>query len=69
MKQYRYVIVGEDAQSIDLSKRANWPQDEEETAYALQDLMDDGWLPVRETALGRGVNDFALALVLLEKDG
>jgi hypothetical protein len=66
MKQYRYVMVSEDAQSIDLSKRANWPQDDERV-FALQDLLDEGWQPVREVPLGRSVNDFALFLVLLEK--
>jgi len=66
MKQYRYVMVSEDAQSIDLSKRKNWPQDDEQV-FALQDLLDEGWQPVREVPLGRGANDFALFLVLLEK--
>jgi hypothetical protein len=35
--------------------------------FALQDLLDEGWQPVREVPLGRSVNDFALFLVLLEK--
>jgi hypothetical protein len=78
VKQYRYVIVQSDGISHDLWP--NWEEyqqlDQVETDEyevwsrrpTLPQLLAEGWRPVREMAMGGTHDNFAYALVLLEKD-
>jgi hypothetical protein len=80
MKQYRYVIVSSQGASFDFSRGAAkvptglfqkmWYHDEQ--FQDLQALLDEGWRPVRETAMGGGSATggavIAFALVLLERE-
>jgi hypothetical protein len=80
MKRYRYVILSSYGASWDISREIEKPlgglmqlpwfgdlkyQD-------LQDLLDKGWHPVRETGMGgasaTGGAAVAFSLILLEKD-
>ena len=80
MKRYRYVILSSYGASWDISREIDRPlgglmqmpwfgdlkyQD-------LQDLLDKGWRPVRETGMGgasaTGGAAVAFSLILLEKD-
>lgn len=80
MKRYRYVILSSYGASWDISRDIDKPlgglmqlpwfgdlkyQD-------LQDLLDKGWTPVRETGMGgasaTGGAAVAFSLILLEKD-
>jgi hypothetical protein len=79
MKQYRYVIVSSQGASLDSTEgvarvpgllQQMWYSDAK--FHDLQDLLDSGWQPVRETGMGGGSATggavVAFALVLLEKD-
>ncbi len=68
MAEHRYVVVCSDGTSYDLSRRTpvvEWGKTKK-PLYALQDLLEQGWLPIRETAMGGG-DHVAFALVLLTK--
>jgi hypothetical protein len=71
--QRKYVLLANDGTSHDLSRRELF----NETTFDLPDLLDQGWRPARETALGQGpftdsegnaAGDFSVALILLELD-
>jgi hypothetical protein len=67
--EIRYVVVCSDGTSYDLSRRApfvEWGKTKK-PQYDLQELLEQGWSPVRETGMGGGEH-FAYALVLLKKD-
>jgi hypothetical protein len=67
--QTTYVIVCSDGTSYDMSRREpcmEWGKTKK-PCYDLQDLLAQGWSPVRETGMGGG-DHFAFALVLLKKD-
>jgi hypothetical protein len=80
MRQFRYVIVSSLGANIDLSQGAAkvasgffqkmWYHDEQ--FQDLQSLLEEGWRPVRETAMGGGGAAggavIAFALVLLERE-
>jgi hypothetical protein len=79
MKRNRYVIVSSQGASLDFSDgvaklpgllQPMWYSDAK--YHDLQDLMDKGWRPVRETGMGGGSAVggavVAFSLVLLEKD-
>ena len=79
MKKYRYVIVSGQGTSLDVHRGpAEVPGFLEPMWYGkeqyqdLQELMERGWRPVRETSMGGGSAAggavVAFALVLLEKD-
>jgi hypothetical protein len=79
MKKYRYVIVSSQGTSLDVHRGpAKVPGLFEYMWYGkeeyqdLQALMEHGWRPVRETAMGGGSAAggavVAFSLVLLEKD-
>jgi hypothetical protein len=79
MKKYRYVIVSSQGTSLDVHRGpAKVPGFLEPMWYAkeeyqdLQELMERGWRPVRETCMGGGSAAggavVAFSLVLLEKD-
>jgi len=73
MGQNKYVIVLNDGTSHDLSRREKFT----ETTFDLADLLDQGWRPVHETAMGRipyydanggDLGEFTAVLILLVKD-
>jgi hypothetical protein len=62
-------VVCTDGTSYDLSRKtpfAEWGKTRK-SQFDLQDLLEQGWTPVRETGMGGGEH-FAYALVLLKKD-
>jgi hypothetical protein len=68
----KYVLLASDGTSHDLSRRQVFS----ETVFDLPDLLDQGWQPVRETAIGQGpfynpdgspLGVYSVALILLEK--
>jgi len=77
VKKYKYVIISSDGSSRDLASDEDYPW-----GSALVRLLEDGWQPVRECAMGAGKfylpshladensegADNAYALVLLLKD-
>jgi hypothetical protein len=68
MAQSRYVVVCSDGTSYDLSKGTQlmeWGKTKK-PRFDLQDLLAQGWSPVRETGMGGG-DHAAFALVVLEK--
>jgi len=69
--QRKYVLLASDGTSHDLSRRAVFTG----TAFDLPDLLEEGWRPVREVALGQGpfhnpdgsfLGVYGVALILLE---
>jgi hypothetical protein len=68
MAELRYAVVCSDGTSYDLARRApfvEWGKTKM-PHYDLQDLLEQGWTPVREAGMGGGEH-FAYALVLLRK--
>ena len=68
MSHAKYVVVCSDGTSYDLSSQTQvmeWGKTKE-PRFELQDLLAQGWSPVRETGMGGG-DHAAFALVLLEK--
>ena len=80
MKRYRYVILSSYGASWDISREIakpiggflQMPWYGDERCQDLQDLLDKGWQPVRETGMGgasaTGGAAVAFSLILLEKD-
>jgi hypothetical protein len=69
MTEIRYVVVCTDGTSYDLSRKvpfAEWGKSRKQQ-FDLQDLLEQGWTPVRETGMGGGEH-YAYALVLLKKE-
>lgn len=79
MKKHRYIILSSQGASLDFSEgvaqlpgllQPMWYSDAK--YQDLQDLMEKGWRPVRETGMGGGSAVggavVAFSLVLLEKD-
>jgi hypothetical protein len=68
MAQFRYVVVCSDGTSYDLSKKTQYMEwgKPKRPQFDLQDLLAQGWSPVRETGMGGG-DHAAFALVVLEK--
>src|SRR5947209_5965861 len=64
--QTKYVVVCSDGTSYDLARRAPFTEwgKTKKPQYDLQVLLAQGWLPVRESAMGGGEH-LAYALVLL----
>ena len=71
--QRKFVLLASDGTSHDLSRRTIYS----ETFFDLADLLDQGWRPVRETAIGQGpfyhpdgtpMGVYSVALILLEKE-
>jgi hypothetical protein len=71
--QRKFVLLASDGTSHDLSRRVVFS----ETVFDLPDLLDQGWCPVRETAIGQGpfyrpdgfpLGVYSVALVLLERE-
>jgi hypothetical protein len=67
--QAKYVVVCSDGTSYDLSRQEQvleWGK-AKAPRYDLEDLLAQGWSPVRETGMGGG-DHAAFALVLLMKE-
>jgi hypothetical protein len=67
MKQYCYVVMNNAGHSwIALGfSEAEGPK--EQNSPALPQLLQEGWVPVRETPMGGGPSSLAHSLILLEK--
>jgi hypothetical protein len=68
MSHAKYVVVCSDGTGYDLSSQTQvmeWGKTKK-PRFDLQDLLAQGWSPVRETGMGGG-DHAAFALVLLEK--
>jgi hypothetical protein len=80
MKRYRYVILSSYGASWDISREIDKPVGGlmqmpwfgDQKYQDLQELLDKGWMPVRETGMGGGAASagaaVAFSLILLEKD-
>ncbi len=67
MKQYCYVIVNNAGHSwTALSPNA---AEVDQSAPVLPSLLQDGWVPVRETPMGGGTSHLAHSLILMERAG
>jgi hypothetical protein len=71
MKRYRYVLAASDGTSYDFARQDLFLAQ----CFDLAELLNQGWIPVRETPIGAGtwmVNDepanFPLVMILLEKE-
>lgn len=67
MKQYMYVIVNNAGHSWAALHAADGDPARETTGSVLPLLLQDGWVPVRETPMGGGTSSLAHSLILLEK--
>lgn len=66
MTQYCYVILnnaGHSWPALAVTVEGETPQ----TAAALPQLLQDGWVPIRETPMGGGASPLAHSLILLER--
>jgi hypothetical protein len=71
MRQHCYVIINNAGHSwLALTAAdAGTPKDlNEPSVPVLQQLLDEGWEPVRETPMGGGTSQLAHSLILLETD-
>ena len=68
MKQYCYVIVNNAGHSWPALPAADSTAAADPTVSVLARLLQEGWVPVRETPMGGGTSQLAHSLVLLEKD-
>jgi hypothetical protein len=69
MAQYRYVILNNAGHSWPAQSAEDVANVSEPSPTILPKLLDDGWVPVRETPMGGGASPLAHSLVLLEKPG
>jgi hypothetical protein len=69
MKAHKYVVVCSDGTSHDMGRQELFTEygKPKKGGYDLLSLLKQGWVPVRETAMGGGEYQ-VFALVLLEKD-
>jgi hypothetical protein len=67
MHEYCYVIINNAGHSW-LALGPGDPSEEKETNVpVLHQLLQDGWVPVRETPMGGGASHLAHSLILLER--
>lgn len=67
MAQYRYVVVNNAGHTWPVLDGPNGEPPLEANASVLPQLLDEGWVPVRETPMGGGTSSLAHSLILLEK--
>jgi hypothetical protein len=68
MPQYRYIIVNNAGHSWPVqAAEANGEAVPERADPTLPQLLQEGWVPVRETAMGGGTSPLAHSLILLER--
>ncbi len=68
MKQYCYVIVNNAGHSWAALGPSNAESEREQSAPVLPALLQDGWVPLRETPMGGGTSHLAHSLILMEKE-
>ena len=71
MKQYCFVVINNAGHSWAAlnAADASIPKDPSApTVPVLQQLLDEGWEPVRETPMGGGTSHLAHSLILLERN-
>ncbi len=69
MNQYCYVIVNNAGNSWRVLTADDVSAPRDQAISALPQLLQDGWVPLRETPMGGGASPLAHSLVLLEKPG
>src|SRR5262249_33730262 len=67
VKQYCYVVINNAGPSWASLGGAGADAPPEQPASVLPQLLQDGWVPVRETPMGGGTSPLAHSLILLEK--
>ena len=67
MKEYCYVVLNNAGHSWAMLRSAEANAPLEPVAPILPLLLQDGWLPVRETPMGGGTSALAHSLILLER--
>jgi hypothetical protein len=67
MSQYCYVIVNNAGHSWPVLPVPEGNAVSESGPSALPQLLQEGWLPIRETPMGGGTSPLAHSLVLLER--
>jgi hypothetical protein len=68
MKEYCYVIINNAGHSWPALQNADTEGNRAEpSAAVLPQLLQQGWVPIRETPMGGGTSPLAHSLVLLEK--
>ena len=67
MKQYCYVILNNAGHSWSVLAQSEADVVREASVPVLPQLLQDGWVPVRETPMGGGTSQLAHSLLLLER--
>ena len=67
MNDYCYIIINNAGHSWSAMGPDDPEAPREPTAAALPKLLQEGWVPVRETPMGGGTSPLAHSLILLEK--
>ena len=68
MKQFCYVIINNAGHSWPMLRSADAAATLDPGIPVLPQLLQEGWLPIRETPMGGGTSALAHSLVLLERD-
>jgi hypothetical protein len=67
MTHYCYVILNNAGHSWAILTPDDMATPKDQNSPILPQLLQDGWVPVRETAMGGGTSPLAHSLILLEK--
>jgi hypothetical protein len=68
MSQFCYVVINNAGHSWPAHSAAEAETASNGTASVLPQLLQEGWVPVRETPMGGGTSQLAHSLVLLMKE-
>jgi hypothetical protein len=67
VSEYCYVVLNNAGHSWPMRNAVDGEPTQESNASILSQLLDEGWVPVRETPMGGGTSSLAHTLILLEK--
>jgi hypothetical protein len=67
MNQYCYVIINNAGHSWLAPGPGDSTEVKESNVPVLSQLLQDGWVPIRETPMGGGTSHLAHSLILLER--
>jgi hypothetical protein len=67
MAQYCFVIINNAGHSWSVLNSTDASAPKDQGVPVLPQLLQEGWIPVRETPMGGGTSSLAHSLVLLEK--
>ena len=67
MKQYCYIILNNAGHSWLALGPGDPSEGKEPNVPILPQLLQDGWVPIRETPMGGGTSQLAHSLILLER--